>query len=62
MEKLEMVGLSELSHAEMQETDGGVAPIAVAVAVGTVGAAVGVMVVGAAVGYGIYKLVNWATS
>ncbi len=60
MEALKIDGLEEMSHHEMDKTDGGVAPIVVAAAV--VGAGIGVIVVGAAVGYAIYKLVNWATS
>jgi hypothetical protein len=44
----------------MIETEGGIAPIVVAAAV--VGAGVGVIIIGAAVGYGIYKLIDWATS
>ena len=47
MEALKIDGLVEKSHHEMDNSDGGIAQIVVAAAV---------------VGYGIYKLVNWATS
>ena len=60
MEALKIDGLTDLSQKEMIETEGGIAPILVAAAV--VGTGVGIIVVGAAVGYGIYKLVDWATS
>lgn len=60
MEALKIDGLTDLSQKEMFETEGGIAPIVVAAAV--VGAGVGIIVVGAAVGYGIYKLIDWATS
>jgi lactobin A/cerein 7B family class IIb bacteriocin len=60
MEVFKIDGLTDLSHKEMIETEGGIAPIVVAAAV--VGAGVGVIIIGAAVGYGIYKLIDWATS
>ena len=60
MEALKIDGLTDLSQKEMIETEGGIAPIVVAAAV--VGAGVGIIVVGAAFGYGIYKLIDWATS
>jgi lactobin A/cerein 7B family class IIb bacteriocin len=60
MEVFKIDGLTDLSHEEMIETEGGIAPIVVAAAV--VGAGVGVIIIGAAVGYGIYKLIDWATS
>ena len=60
MEALKIDGLVEMSNDEMDNTDGGIAPIVIAA--GIVGAGVGVIIIGAAVGYGIYKLVNWATS
>ena len=59
MEVFKIDGLTDLSHEEMIETEGGIAPIVVAAAV--VGAGVGVIIIGAAVGYGIYKLIDWAT-
>jgi lactobin A/cerein 7B family class IIb bacteriocin len=60
MEALKIDGLTDLSQKEMIETEGGIAPIVVAAAV--VGAGVGIIVVGAVFGYGIYKLIDWATS
>ena len=60
MEVFKIDGLTDLSYEEMIETEGGIAPIVVAAAV--VGAGVGVIIIGAAVGYGIYKLIDWATS
>lgn len=59
MEAFEIDGLTDLSHKEMIETEGGIAPVLVAVAV--VGAGVGVIIIGAAVGHGIYKLIDWVT-
>ncbi len=59
MEAFKIDGLIDLSHEEMIETEGGIAPIVVALAV--VGAGVGVIIIGAAVGYGIYKLIDWVT-
>ncbi len=64
MTNLGAYNVQELQSDELLTIDGG-EPItagAVAVAVGVGVAAVGVVLVGAAVGYGIYKLVDWATS
>ena len=57
---LKIDGLTDMSNKEMVDTEGGVAPIVVAAAI--VGAGIGVIIVGAVVGYGIYKLIDWATS
>ncbi len=46
MVALKIVGFTDLSEKELFETEEGITPIDVA----------------AAVGYGIYKLVDWATS
>jgi lactobin A/cerein 7B family class IIb bacteriocin len=58
---LEAFNLEEISLQESKEIDGGVVPAAVAVAAAC-GVGLGVIIVGAAVGYGIYCLVDWATS
>ena len=64
MKTLDNYNVQELHSDELLTIDGGepitAAAVAGAVAVGA--AAVGVVLVGAAVGYGIYKLVDWATS
>ena len=57
---LESMNLNEISLDESKQINGGV-PVALAVV--AAGATVcGVILVGCAVGYGIYKLVDWATS
>jgi hypothetical protein len=52
----------ELKNSELNNTNGGVpwALIGAYAAAGATG--VGIIIVGAAVGYGVYKLVDWATS
>ena len=59
MEALKIDGTVEMSHQEMENTEGGVAPIVVAA--GICAAGVGVIIVGAVVGYCIYRLIDWAT-
>ena len=58
---LEALNLKEISFHESKKIDGGVVAPAIAVAA-AVGVGLGVIIVGAAVGYGIYLLVDWATS
>jgi hypothetical protein len=57
---LEALNLKEMSIQESKETDGGVIhAVAVAAACGV---GLGIILVGCVVGYGIYRLVDWATS
>lgn len=57
---LQALNLKEISVQEQVEINGGM-PHAVAVAAAC-GVGLGVVLVGCAVGYGVYKLVQWATS
>ncbi len=57
---LKAFNLEEINYQESKQIDGGAAPvIAVAAAIGV---GLGIIIVGDAVGYGIYLLVDWATS
>ena len=58
--EISKLNLTELSINEQKEIDGGVHPIVAGAAV--VGTGLAIIVIGACVGYGIYKLVDWATS
>ena len=55
--EIEKFGVIELNTEELENTDGGVAPL-IPILIGVVGA----IVVGAVVGYAIYRLIDWATS
>ena len=55
--------MKNLELNELRSVEGGVEPITGAAAVAVaVGGAAAVIIVGAAVGYGVYRLVDWATS
>lgn len=55
--EIEKFGVIELNTEELENTDGGVAPLIPILIV-----VVGAIVVGAVVGYAIYRLIDWATS
>jgi hypothetical protein len=57
--EISKLNLKELSINEQKEIEGGHPVVVVAAVVCT---AVSLVVIGAVVGYGIYKLVDWATT
>ena len=54
--------MKNLELNELQSVQGGEPITGIAAAAIVVGSAAGILIVGAAVGYGLYKLVDWATS
>ena len=54
-----IIGTSEITIAQKKDN---VTPFRKGTLTAIVGAGIGVIIVGAVVGYGIYKLIDWATS